>query len=62
NIEVVAILYDIEDNAIAVSATHVDSIDKNGTQQVSFTWQEPFEVNPVRISVIPRVNFFESNK
>ncbi|MCR4330742.1 MAG: hypothetical protein NUV49_02590 [Patescibacteria group bacterium] len=62
NIEVVAILYDIEDNAIAVSATHVDGIDKNGTQQVSFTWQEPFGVNPVRISVIPRVNFFESHK
>ena len=59
NIEVVAILYDIEDNAIAVSATHVDSIEKNGTRQVSFTWQEPFRANPVRISVIPRVNFFE---
>jgi len=59
NIDVVAVLYDIEDNAIAVSATHVDRIDKNGTRQITFTWQEPFMVNPVRINIIPRVNPFE---
>ena len=43
NIEVVAILYDALDNAIASSRTIVDSIPKGGVASLVFTWPEPFE-------------------
>ncbi len=52
------VIYDKEDNAIAVSSTYVDEIEKNNEKQIFFTWQEPFTVQPVRIDVIPRINLF----
>lgn len=58
NIDIVVILYGADDNAIAVSATIVDRIEQYGTKDISFTWQEPFFVTPVRIDVIPRVDLF----
>lgn len=58
NIEVVAVLYDINDNAIAVSKTVVDSMAKNSTKNITFTWNEPFDALPVRVEILPRVNTF----
>ncbi len=60
NIELVAVLYDINDNAIAVSSTVISSLDKNSSKEVTFTWKETFQVNPSRIDIIPRVNPFET--
>jgi hypothetical protein len=58
NIDVSAIIYDTDDNAIAASATLVDSILPESSFDVVFTWQQPFRAPPVRIEVIPRINPF----
>jgi hypothetical protein len=55
NIEVVAILYDQNDNAVAFSKTKVDFIDKEGTQNVVFTWPEKFSEKIYRIEVLSKV-------
>lgn len=60
NLDVVAVLYDINDNAISVSSTNISSLDKNSSKEVSFTWKEPFSVNPSRIEIISRTNPFGS--
>jgi len=56
---VVAILFGNQDNAIGVSATHVDAIAQNGTEDVVFTWPQQFSETPTRINIIPRVNPFQ---
>lgn len=44
NIELVAIIFDGSDNAIAASRTFVESIKKNENAGVFFTWPKPFEL------------------
>jgi len=61
DIDVVAILYGADDNAIAVSATVVDRVEQYNSKDISFTWQERFGATPVRIDVIPRINLFTLN-
>lgn len=60
NLDIIAILYDINDNALSVSSTNISSMDKNSSKEISFTWKEPFLVNPNRIEIIPRTNPFDS--
>lgn len=60
NLDLIAILYDINDNAISASFTNLSFLDKNSSKDVSFTWKEPFSVNPSRIDIIPRTNPFDS--
>jgi hypothetical protein len=55
NIESVAILYDENNNAVAFSKTKVDSIDKDSTKEIVFTWPESFEQGIVRIDVVSKV-------
>jgi hypothetical protein len=54
-IEVVAVLYNIDDNAIAFSKTIIDSIDKEGTQDAVFTWPDKFTDKVYRIDVLSKV-------
>jgi hypothetical protein len=51
-IEVIAIAYDTQGNAVAASRTFVDRLERNGTHGVSFTWREPFTAS--RVEIIPR--------
>jgi len=56
NIEVVAVLFDESDNAIAASATRVDSLRKNATQDLVFTWPVPWRTSSVsKIDIIPKI-------
>lgn len=55
NIEVVAILYDSSDNAIAASKTVIDAIGKDSTAKAMFTWPGTFSSSVTRVEVIPRV-------
>lgn len=55
NIEVVAVLYDSDDNAIASSETIIDSIAKESTSEAIFTWPSPFGTSIARIEVYPRI-------
>lgn len=54
NIEVVAIVYDAVGNAIAASRTVVDSLAKNESQQIAFTWRIPFARAVSRIEIVPK--------
>jgi len=54
DIEVVAIVYDAIGNAIASSRTVVDSLPKNASAPIAFTWRLPF-VRPVsRVEIVPK--------
>lgn len=55
NVESVAILYDVNNNAIAFSKTKIDFINKDNTTDIVFTWPEKFENNVVRIDIISKV-------
>ena len=55
NIESVAILYDENNNAVAFSKTKIDSIAKNSTADIVFTWPEKFESKIVRIDIVSKV-------
>lgn len=59
DVPVVAILYDEEDNAVAVSQTYVDVINQSKTEKAYFSWPEPFGKDISFIEVIPRVNPFD---
>jgi Mg-chelatase subunit ChlD len=43
NIEVSAIVYDGNNNAVAASRTYINSLPKGSSAQAVFTWPEPFE-------------------
>lgn len=45
--DVIAILYDENSNAIAVSKTHRDGVASNSKSNISFTWPSAFTGNPV---------------
>ena len=55
NIESVAILYDENNNATAFSKTKIDSIDKDSTADIVFTWPEKFKRKVVRIDIVSKV-------
>jgi Mg-chelatase subunit ChlD len=44
NIELVAVIFDGSDNAIAASRTFVESLKKNEDADMFFTWPKPFEL------------------
>lgn len=53
NIKVVATLFDASGKAIAASQTVVSFLGGFGEAQAVFTWNEPFESEPVRIDIRP---------
>ena len=55
DVEVVAIIYDSDNNALAASATTVDRIEKDSFADVVFTWNEPFLRPVAKIDIVPRV-------
>ncbi len=58
-IDVVAILYDANDNAITTSKALLPSLPALGTQTVYFTWPQSIDPKAVRtIEIIPRFNPF----
>jgi len=58
NVEVTAIIYDERGNAFAVSKTLIESLAKDSTRDVIFTWPIPFENEPSRIEIVPRFDIF----
>lgn len=55
DISFVATVFDTAGNAYASSATHLDRLAPDETQQIVFTWPDPFPSLVGRIDVIPRV-------
>lgn len=58
NMDVSAILYSANNNVIAASQTFVDELAPEESQEVFFTWQDPFAEEPVRIEILPQVDVF----
>lgn len=58
NIEVVAVLYDADGNAVNASDTFVDDLPQQSSKKVFFTWPVKFDRPVTRIEIIPRVNPF----
>ena len=56
DIDVTAVIYDDEDNAIAVSSTFVNYIRRGETQDIGFTWAEPFVGKAAVKQIRPRLN------
>lgn len=59
NIDVVALLYDREGNALAASKTIVESIAKENSTPVVFTWPQSLKEKVARIELIPRYNLLD---
>ncbi len=57
-VNVVALLYDKEGNAVSVSRTFVDVLRGEQTVPLSFTWPEPFQTPVVLKEIIPMYNIF----
>ena len=55
---IVAIVYDINNNAINVSKTIKSGIKSNSTTQVYFTWPESFIGTPIKSDVLVQINPF----
>jgi len=55
NVEVVAILYNDSDNAVAFSRTKIDSLKAETTQKVVFTWPEAFSSKVYKIEIVPKI-------
>lgn len=55
DIEVVAIVFDTNDNAVAVSSTFVESLPDRSSRDIVFTWPNKFDLKPSRVEVIHRV-------
>jgi len=62
DIAVPVIVYDEEDNAMAVSSTYIKVLPKDSSYNVQFTWPSPFKSKYKRIDILPRVNYVSSVK
>lgn len=51
----VAILYDVDDNAISFSKTELDGLASGAVSDIVFTWPQPFSKKAYRIDIIPTV-------
>lgn len=55
DMQVVAVIYDIQGNAHESSSTVVDYVSPNDKAKVSFTWNYAFDFDISKIDIIPRV-------
>ena len=53
HVQAVAIVYDSSGNAMAFSSTAVDFIAAESTQNIVFTWRQPFALPVSKIEIIP---------
>jgi hypothetical protein len=60
NLPVRVVLFDEKDNAYAVGQSLVPHLEKEGAQEIIFTWDEPLPTPPTRIGVYPIFNPFEA--
>lgn len=55
DIDVFAILYDVNKNAIATSKTYVDRLSPRGKRNIVFSWNEPFNASVERWEIMTRI-------
>lgn len=62
NIEVVAVVYGTDGNAIGVSGTFIETFPRTSTRKAYFTWPRPFDGEVSRVDIVPRVSVFRWEK
>jgi hypothetical protein len=62
NLPVRVVLYNSSNNAMGVGETIIPFLDKEGTQEISFTWDIPFTESPTKITIYPIFDPFLYNK
>jgi len=55
NVEVVAVLFDADGNAVNASKTIVDVVRSEAVAPFFFTWRQPFDKEPARAEIIPKL-------
>ncbi|MEI6316459.1 MAG: hypothetical protein WCO65_01880 [bacterium] len=60
NVQVAAILYDKDDNAVSVSKTYIHELTAGGNLPIYFTWPRPFANPVVRYEIIPIIDVFST--
>ncbi len=62
NMDVVALLYDTNDNAIAVSKSLLETLPGQGSATMYFTWPTALKERTARVELIPRINPFSTKE
>ena len=62
NLNVAAILYDVNGNAITASKTFIPKIAPQGSTNVVFTWPSPITTPVVRYDILPVIDVFATTK
>ena len=62
NINVVAILYDVNNNAISVSKTYVHDLAPDVKLPIFFTWPKMFSSTVVRNEILPVIDIFSTKE
>jgi len=57
-VDIVAILYDANHNAVSASRTYLDSLRAEEEKDITFTWPEPMPAKIVAKEIIPMYNIF----
>ena len=57
DIDVIVIVYDVFDNVLGTSSTFVPTLLSEESEDIVFTWPQPFTEDVVRIEVIPVYDF-----
>lgn len=57
DIDVIVVVYDVFDNVLGTSSTFVPRLGAEESQDIVFTWPQPFAEDVVRIEVIPVYDF-----
>lgn len=57
-VDVVAILYDANHNAVSASRTYLDELRGEAIKDINFTWPEPFSNKVIEKEIIPMYNIF----
>lgn len=55
DVEVVVVIYDGDENAIAASKTYIDRIEARERRKLTFSWPNAFPDKPERLEFVPRV-------
>ncbi len=62
DIEVIAVVYDASNNAIAASRTVIDELKKNESAPAVFTWRAPFGAAISRVEIVPRISSYGASQ
>jgi len=61
SVEVVALVYDKDGNAMDASRTFLDNVPTRGSTDAIFTWRQPFSAPVSRVEVVPRASALQSS-